>query len=336
MARQRSRRIKSRPSRRRSSRKTTKLSTQLGRLAAIFIVAGVVWLFDYWQGDDAGQSKQDNRSAAVADVEGSDQAVQATTAQAVEVTPPTQANNLPENQFPGGLPIAANVQVLDNIGYDAGYSAERQMSLWVAYELVDKRQTDKLERPDRFETDNRVADPVEYYDYSRSGYTRGHLAPSYAIGKSHGQQAQYETFLMTNITPQLESLNRKWWQRLEEVEISRFTRKLNQLWVITGPVFDQQRETLKSGVDIPDQFYKIILAEKRDGSLRALAFLVPQTAKADEPLSRYLTTIDNIEQQTGIDFLAGLRDAVEAPLEQNRTVDSMWGLSQVDNLPARY
>lgn len=356
------------PNRSRNSN-ATKFSTQLGRVVGLLVIAGIIWLVNTYILSSSESAADDSRSgfsenpqtptptraetnaeteAFIESLKPLEQVGEAVNEVANETASETVAGDnatmkdpaiLPPTDFIGGWPQASvdvgPVQLLVNTGYAAGYSAERRTPLWVAYELIDQWQDDKLGRSD-FAADSRVEDPVEYYDYSRSGYTRGHLAPSFSIGKSHGAAAQVETFLMTNIAPQLESFNRKWWQRLEEVAISRFTRRLNNVWVITGPVFDANRTRLDAGVDIPDAFYKILLAKKRDGNFISLAFLVPQTAGASDPLSQYLTTIDDIEQQTGIDFLVQLPDTTENGLERQQLIDRLWKLSEVDNLPARY
>lgn len=350
------------------SNNSTKFSTQLGRVVAMLIIAGLVWLVNEYVLSPSDDASDDNTyypppattqsSAAIVtddiripepanassesnvNLSGASNSQNNTTTSNDTMMTTDSTGVLPPTDFVGGWPAASadlgEVQVLTNLGYATGYSSSRRTPLWVAYELIDKWQTDQLGRPDRFEADARVRDPVEYYDYSNSGYTRGHLAPSFSIGKSHGAAAQVETFLMTNITPQLESFNRKWWQRLEEVAISRFTKRLNNVWVITGPVFDANRTYLDSGVDIPDAFYKILLAKKRDGSFVSLAFLVPQSAGGTERLSQYLVSIDTIERQTGIDFLVKLPDSIEDRLEQQRSADQLWKLSEVDDLPPRY
>lgn len=231
---------------------------------------------------------------------------------------------------------AVQLQLLINEGYVVGYSAVHKQPLWVAYRLLDTDQYRGLKRPEWFNADHRVDRPVRYYEYSRSGYTRGHLAPSYAIGRSYGTKAQHETFFMTNISPQLATFNGKWWQRLEEVVYSHFTRRLNEVWVVTGPVFDENEETLGYGIAVPDAFYKIVLAKKFSGDWIVLAFLVPQTAPATAPLSAYQVSVDRIEEQTGLDFFTQWSQSQQALMEQEAVQDDLWSLPSVDNLPPRY
>ena len=55
-----------------------------------------------------------------------------------------------------------------------------------------------------------------------------------------------------------------------------------------------------------------------DGRPRVLAFIMPQAPGASKGLSDFLTTIDRIEQETGLDFLCELPDDVEDRLEAHK------------------
>jgi len=46
-------------------------------------------------------------------------------------------------------------------------------------------------------------------------YDRGHMTPNNAIQQEWGRLAQMETFLMSNISPQLSTLNSGLWRSLE-------------------------------------------------------------------------------------------------------------------------
>jgi endonuclease G len=150
-------------------------------------------------------------------------------------------------------------------------------------------------------------------DYKASGYDRGHLAPNSAISSQYGREAQLETFLMSNIVPQSPDLNRKVWQRLEKME-NDYAQNLETVWIITGPIFDPHIQHIKNQVEVPDALFKILFDEQK-GTVRTLAFIIPQTVQGNEPLDRFLTSIDEIEKLTGLDFLAPLSDENEDKLE---------------------
>jgi endonuclease G len=60
------------------------------------------------------------------------------------------------------------------------------------------------------------------------------------------------------------------------------------------------------------------VVDENEGRLRTLALLVPQEVPASADPERYLTTIDEIQRRTGLDFLAELDDASERQVEQVR------------------
>lgn len=242
----------------------------------------------------------------------------------------------------GGLPRAQRfslrtwVRVLENNGFTVGYSELRRNPLWVAYHARPIHRRRAYRRPDDFRADERTLARVSPRDYTRSGYQRGHLAPSWLIAQAYGRKAQLETFLMSNITPQKSGLNQKLWQRLEEIEADRFARWHGGVWVITGPVFGAHVRRLRSGVEIPDAFYRIYVDEIEDGPPQVLTFIVPQTVRGEEPLDDYLSTVDEIEARTGLDFLPALEDALEARLESGPADARHWRLAEICCLPPRY
>lgn len=227
------------------------------------------------------------------------------------------------------------VHVLRKPGFAIGYSELRRHALWVAYRVRPVKVRQHLPRPGHFGTDRRTWMRVTQAGYAGSGYDRGHLAPNYVISQLYGRQAQLASFQMSNISPQRPALNRQWWQRLEEVEVDYFARWFEELWVMTGPVFDAQRQWLPGGIEIPDAFYRIILDVDADAAPRVIAFLVPQEVRGDADLAAFVVSVDQIEALTGLDFFWQLDDALENQLEASMP-DPQWRLSEIGQLPARY
>jgi endonuclease G len=229
-------------------------------------------------------------------------------------------------------------RIFRNNGFILGYSDLRGNPLWVEYALtpVDENMP-HLKRPNHFQTDWRSINRVDHEDYTKSGYDRGHNAPNHAISMLYGRYGQADSFLMTNVSPQKPKLNQQVWQRLEEMELSFFAKNFGKVWVITGPIFSDNSERMPSSrrVTIPRAFYKIYVTEETDSKPAfALAFVVPQTVSGKEQLSSFITTIDAIEVQTGLDFLADFDDKIEAHLEGVVEV-APWNLNAISKLPVR-
>jgi endonuclease G len=227
-------------------------------------------------------------------------------------------------------------RVLRNDGFLLGWSDLRVNPLWVSYLLTEVDDAALGPRPE-FRRDWRALWPIATDSYFGSGYDRGHLAPNYAIATVHGREAQQQSFLMSNISPQRPNLNRRLWQRLEEVVIDHFVPRFGVLQVITGPVFPERfldNAFNRVGlVEVPEAFYKIIVVPAE--SPMALAFIMPQAVRGDEPLDDFLVSIDEVEARTGLDFFPRLPEDVAQSLE-GRVVTDGWGIAEVARLPSRF
>lgn len=248
-------------------------------------------------------------------------------------------------------------RVLRNDGFMVGYSDWRRNPLWVTYwlqEVTPAQKQQRYKRPGGFDEDWRTLWRVGHKDYTHSGYDRGHLAPNYAVSRLYGREAQLETFLMTNIVPQKPDLNRKVWQRLEEVAVDHFTGRFSRVAVMTGPVFDQTTTWLDDcgfverlysllpferqacRIEVPDAFYKIFVGVNQQGQAQSmLAFLLPQTVKGSEPLTKFVVSVDQVEALTGFDFFSRLNDTDENRLEALQ-YDERWQLRAVARQPSRF
>ncbi len=239
-------------------------------------------------------------------------------------------------QIEAGVADKGWSHVLRNKGYMLEYSETLENPLWVIYK-VKEAQYSSGKRPKYFQEDWRSLSAVSHKDYTHSGYNRGHMAPNYLIATRYGREAQKETFLMTNITPQKGKLNQKSWQRLEELIANDFSEWHGDFWVVTGPIFDENFDTIKNtNIAIPKAFYKILIKPATDlQPEKALAFIFSQNANPKASLMKFVTSIDEVEKQTGIDFFAALDDSIEHVLEASISPEQ-WRLPEVANRASRY
>lgn len=224
----------------------------------------------------------------------------------------------------GGMPRTTSfphgtVRLLVNRGYIVGFSETLQTPVWAAYRIEDlDRVRPAPPRPDRFEVDRRTLARVTPDMYSNTQYDRGHLAPNLAIATRFGEEAQRETFLMSNIVPQRHELNAGLWRELESRIATSYPARYHEVWVVCGPVFGNRPQRLPRGVAIPESFYMIIVDET-EGRLRTLAYLFPQAIPSGARVADYGTSIDQIELLTGLDFFSELEDTAEDALEAMKT-----------------
>lgn len=249
-----------------------------------------------------------------------------------------EAMQLIDVHCPEGMPetspaAAAQLGPFDYVarrGYALQHSAQRKIPLWVCEHVDAAQLTGPLPRP---ENEPFAAEPTinsgrraELKDYKKSGYDRGHQAPS--ADQTVDQTLQNETYYLSNMAPQLPDLNRKVWKQLEE-QIRDWAVARGSAWFITGPLFydpdEENPDTADGlvehdnigpgGVAVPTHFYKIVVAGT-GAQRRAIAFVFEHREYAKPyRFDQQIQSIDWIEERTGLNFMPKLDPAAELALE---------------------
>ncbi len=206
-----------------------------------------------------------------------------------------------------------DVTILDKKEFVVAYSHSLRHPVWCAYRIDPHKKFPELKRPG-FKKDKSIDTCPPASSYARTGYDRGHMVPNYAISTRYGEEAQLKTFLMTNIAPQTPELNRGLWREIEHRAADLFTARWGNVWVIVGAISNGCENLSGTDIDVPTKFYQIIVAIK-DGTIRILPLLIDQEVPWRAWPRHYLTSVDNIEKLTGIDFFPMLNDEIEKSLE---------------------
>lgn len=216
-------------------------------------------------------------------------------------------------------------QVIEHLGYTVSYNPKWLVPNWVAYELTSIETNGEKERSNHFKPDPLVkGDPVTTSDYSKSGYDRGHMAP--AADMKWSEQAMHESFYMTNICPQLHNLNAGDWKDLEELARD-WARKYGNIYIACGPIVETNYHTIgkNHSIAVPSAFYKVFLRQTNSG-WTSIGFIM-QNKAGNRPLMTYMLSVDEVEEQTGIDFFYNLPDSIESKVEGTYSI-SDWSLSR--------
>lgn len=221
---------------------------------------------------------------------------------------------------------SSNDFLIEHTGYTVSYNGQWNLPNWVAYELTAEETLGDAERSSSFSADPCiVGDAVVSSDYTRSGYDRGHMAP--AADMKWSEQAMTESFYMSNICPQNHNMNAGDWKELEE-----FARDLachfGSVYICCGPVVtDLDTATIgnERKIRVPSAFFKAFLRRKNNSSWCAIGFIMPNRA-GNKPLLTYVTTIDDIEKQTGIDLFFNLPDSIENAVEADFNIKD-WSIN---------
>lgn len=196
-------------------------------------------------------------------------------------------------------------------GFTVYFNSRYHIPNCVIYELTGKETEGEYPRYKNFLTDEQIPGCANPWDYTHSGYTRGHMAP--AADMKWDREAMKESFYMTNICPQKASLNSGGWNKLEE-KVRDWARRDSAIIVATGPILTPDMTTIgESRVAVPKHFYKIVLAPYAN-PIRAIAFIYPNESSKGA-LKKYAVTVDDVERLTGIDFFHTLDDNEEKRIE---------------------
>jgi endonuclease G len=227
-----------------------------------------------------------------------------------------------------GKPLAIHERFRE--GYVTAADVRLKIPVWVQYELSPADLSGPADRAGKdFTADTSIpaGSRAERDDYRGSGYDQGHMAPAADMVRSWS--VMDESFLLSNAAPQVGiGFNRHIWSYLERA-VRGWVEQRGALTVITGPIFAVENDTVKyevvgeSHVAVPTGFFKIVVDANDSGNIQALAFNLPNESLSGRDYSEFLTSIDNIEILTGLDFLSALPDDVENALEA-QTATSVW------------
>jgi endonuclease G, mitochondrial len=196
--------------------------------------------------------------------------------------------------------IAARTTELCNTGFVELHSGVTRTPLYSAEHLTGERllQGRGLKRVNSFHSDDRLppSERAELADYARSGYDRGHIAPS---GDMFDPQSQHESFSLANMIPQEPSVNRGVWERIES-GVRRMVKTRGELFVVTGPLFQgADLKRIGGRVLVPSATFKAMYDPNRK---EAGAYVVGNAPGA----MPQVVSIAELNSMAGLDIFPGL------------------------------
>ena len=235
---------------------------------------------------------------------------------------------IPQSSLPGSRTLIVRE------GYTLAHNNVDRIADWVSFRLTKEFANGTETRPgsSAFKPDPRLSAVLraEKSDYQgwKNILDRGHQVAS-GDSKGRGTTVIKESFFLSNMTPQSASFNRGDWRSLE-MKIQQWARDRDEVFVVTGPVFqdDDADGVMEYGVigkrqvAIPTHYFKIVLDGDGGEDTEAIAFLV-ENKKMEDEFDDALVSIDEIERLTGLDFFPSLEDSVEDEIEESEE-DELW------------
>lgn len=196
-------------------------------------------------------------------------------------------------------------------GYFVVHDDVAKIPRYTAYVLTPQEVLGCLPRSSTFSTDNSlpVEDAASPRDYLKSGYDMGHIANSGDM--RWNEQAEDESFILSNAAPQLPEFNRGIWKKLEDTTRGWVISRENPVLIYSGTIYSTKDKTIGDGVvKVPNAFFKILIDTKTQ---EVQAFLLKHEG-SKKPLSAFIVSVSTIQAKTGIKF----------PLPAPRHYNGIW------------
>jgi endonuclease G len=200
--------------------------------------------------------------------------------------------------------------ILERAGYILSYDGRTKGANWVYERLTSESIASNVasRKGHLFREDEDLPQflRASAEDFWGSGYDRGHLCPAGDCKSS--PESMRDSFLLSNVSPQVPDLNRRIWRELE-TEVRALAMKGEVMHVYTIPLFlpseiNGQRYVHypvigKNDVSVPTHFAKIVFM-KGD---QPIAYILPN---ANIPkgikLEAFRTTVEKVERAAGLLF----------------------------------
>jgi endonuclease G len=191
---------------------------------------------------------------------------------------------------------------------------------------------DDSSREDKWLRDNRIDQEAQLNEkfYTNSGFDRGHMSrredANWGLTAEDAKKFADLTCMHTNACPQAPKLNRSTsrglWGKLEKVILEQGVEKENnaaaKIAVFNGPIFSDNDPVFR-GVQIPLEFWKLVVWRNEKNKLKATAFKLSQANVVGEidfealdfdkdmAFQEFQCSIQSLSELTQLDFKAFLK-----------------------------
>jgi DNA/RNA endonuclease G (NUC1) len=243
-----------------------------------------------------------------------------------------------------GNPTAAGTDPLNFLmekpEYALSYNRDLGRPNWVSWHLSDE-WTGSLVRADTFRPDPQVPPDwyrVQSFDFSGTGFDRGHMTPNADRDKETSIPINQATFLMSNMVAQAPGNNQGPWAAFEAylrtlTDPANLVDGNHELYIVAGPAGmggtgtnGGVTNTVADGhVTVPNSTWKVALVlpkaagddlSRVDCSTRTIAVIMPNLDSIrSDPWQNYLTTVDAVEALSGYNLFSNLPEPYQRCIE---------------------
>ena len=231
-----------------------------------------------------------------------------------------KASSLVYNGAPVSKIVKDNQYIIKN-NYAIHYRYDTKTAEYVVEHVTKQKINGTFKRQDDFRPDPAIppAHQSQLSDYAGNPFDRGHLVP--AGDNTHTAETMSESFFLSNMVPQVPNHNRGIWKQLETA-VRIWVLEGKDIYVISGTTYNKDYKSIGARkVGIPDYMWKVVIDAT---SHKAIAFYFPNTALPVADLPKYIVSIEEVEQKTGINFNPKMPEKLQKALEFAKANPKEW------------
>lgn len=214
--------------------------------------------------------------------------------------------------------------VLDYSHYSVVMNGQRRLAFFSAgnidgknwFKIVRKEASggsDKWFLDDRISEDEQVGEQL----YAANDIDRGHIIRREYMTwgtREEALQANNDTFMFTNCSPQHKDLNqgKQQWLGLEDYVLTHAKNESQKVSVFAGPIFAKNDPSYRGLIQIPLAFWKVVVMATEDKKLSATGYILRQDSLIEDVIAseryvygdfnNYQVPISYISQKTKLNF----------------------------------
>jgi endonuclease G len=131
-------------------------------------------------------------------------------------------------------------------------------------------------------------------------------------------QAMAECFYLSNMVPQVgKGMNQGIWRILED-KVRDWAISRGEIYIYTGPIYDGKEELKvigKNKVAVPSALFKVVFSPEDQ---KVIAFIMPNRSLNTKDMPKYIVSVREVENETGLDFFATLSKEIQDSFESEK------------------
>ena len=220
---------------------------------------------------------------------------------------------LPKEEKNTFVPEADSEIIISREQYVLSYNKKHRLLNWAEWK-IEASDLGQIPRTNKFAVDQELEDHLEksnqhavkLQDYKGSCFDRGHQVAS--ADRSSSVENNEMTFVLSNMVPQTHYLNRVIWRNFENYARSLVTKLNKTVYVIAGPIYDEDygRIGVNHDIPVPSKNFKVLVVMDKNQNIndasskvQIIAVVMPNKLKSGKKPFEDLNELCNDEIQDG-------------------------------------